>query len=221
MNMIMSRLMLVLAVAALAGCNLSFNSGVKGSGVSKSEARDAQDFQEIELEGVGTVNVNVGQEFGVEITTDDNLLVLIETTVKDGVLTIRTKESISPTSDLIYEISLPTLSKVKVSGAASIDLRDVAGSTLEIEVNGASTITGTGTVDDLGIEVNGASSANLKQLMAKRIVVEMSGASESTIFASEQVDAEVNGVGSVSIHGSPATINKEVNGIGSVSLATK
>ena len=121
MNMIMGRVLVVVAVAAMAGCNLSFNSGVKGSGVSKSESRDAQDFQEIELEGVGTVNVNVGKEFGVEITTDDNLLELIETTVEAGVLTIRTKESINPTSDLIYEISMPTLGKIEVSGAATID----------------------------------------------------------------------------------------------------
>ena len=47
--------------------------------------------------------------------------------------------------------------------------------------------------------------------------VDVKGASSIDVYASEQLDVSVSGVGSVSYSGNPKVVNKHVSGIGSVS----
>ena len=215
---------LVLTVIAISGCNITINggaTGVQGSGVSKSESRDVEEFHAIDLEGVGSLTVDVGQETAVSVTADDNLLPLIETKVVKGVLTIRPTESISTKSKLTFKIATPSLDDLTISGAGSATLSNASGENLSVSINGAGSVDGSGDVAALEIEIDGTGSVDFKDLKTKTSRIQVSGAGNATIHATESVDAEVNGVGSVTVHGNPADIKKQINGIGSVKKASK
>ena len=80
---------LVLFAPISTGCvSILFNS-VAGSGISKSETRQLEVFSRISLAGSGTVVVTCGEsEHFLEVTTDDNILELMETVVVGDTLAL-------------------------------------------------------------------------------------------------------------------------------------
>ncbi len=212
---------LSVVVLGVAGCNITINGafgGVEGSGTSKTESREVETFDQISFQGAGTVNVTVGKENSVTVTADDNLLELIETTVDDGKLTIRPTETISPKTNLVIEITTSKLSSVEIAGAATMDIKDAAGDSLDIEIAGASTITATGEVKALKLDVAGACKINLKSLKSETAKVVLAGASSGKVFASKSIDANAVGASSLTVYGSPDLVTKSVSGVGSIKI---
>lgn len=211
-----------LIAVSLAGCNITINKtivGVQGSGTSATESRDVDDFDAISIEGFGNVNVDVGQEKSLTITGDDNLLPLIESTVANGKLTIRPKESINPKTEMVFDITVPNLNNVELSGAAKFELNNIDSESFELEMHGAGKVAANGTAAELDVEVNGASSVDLKKLEAAEVKIEMNGAASGKVHASESVNAEINGVGTITVYGNPSKIDKEINGLGRFKVA--
>jgi hypothetical protein len=213
--------LLLLALTALAGCNITINggnSGIKGSGVAASEDRQIEEFETIAIVGYGNVDLTIGPETSLTLTTDDNLIELVDTVVENGQLTIRPKESINAVSGLKFVITTPNLTKVKVVGATTLKLTDASGEELDIDVSGAGKVSGSGAVTDLKVSVAGAGSINLSKLKAENTKVSISGAGSASVYASESVAATVAGAASVSVYGNPPTVKKSVSGVGRVKL---
>jgi hypothetical protein len=206
-----------LLATCLSGCNITFigaAKGIPGSGVSGTESRDVTGFDKISIVGFGKVNVTVGGEDSLSITGDDNLLELIESTVSNGKLTIKPSESIRPKTDMVFDISISRLTSVELSGAADFDIQNVEGDSLTVELNGSGNLDASGTVTKLNVEINGAGNVDLQQLEAETVTIEVNGAASGTVFARNSIDAEINGVGSVTVHGNPQDVKKQINGIG-------
>ena len=214
----------MMAAVSFVGCNVSIHglvgsvSGVQGSGVEMTEAREIEDFDSLCLEGHGTVTISVGQETSLTVTTDDNLVELIETKVEGGVLKIKPTESINAKSGLKFDITTPSLKRIEVAGAADININDAAGDELLIEISGAGQLNGSGSVTNLDVEINGAGNVSLSELESENTTIEISGAGSAEVFASQSVNAEISGTGSIQVHGNPAKVQKEVNGIGSIQI---
>ena len=85
----MKRIAIVLPLASLLlvlyGCHIG---GVRGSGVRKTEKRDLPSFTAIETIGAFEVQVNCQKPASFEIEADDNILPLIQTEVRNGVLRV-------------------------------------------------------------------------------------------------------------------------------------
>jgi hypothetical protein len=209
--------LVLLSVLAFTGCG-SAVTGVPGSGVSKTESREVEDFHSIEMLGAGKVNASEGDGPTLSITTDDNLLELISTKVVDGVLVIKPLESISPKSGITFEVSATQLKSLEVSGAGKFTLSELSGPELAIKIAGAGSVGGNGNVESLEIVVEGAGSVDLGDLKSKSTNIEISGAGSATVFASESVDASVNGVGTITVHGNPQDVVKSVGGIGKINI---
>ena len=208
-------------ILVVAGCNISINgssTGVRGSGTKKSEDREVESFSKVVIEGIGDVDISMGDEPSLTIATDDNLLELIESTVADGVLTIKPTEEISPTDDLEISITTTACEAVTVDGAAAIEFIDATGESLDIVINGAGSVSGSGEIDSLDVETNGAGNVELGELKAKSVTIVMSGAGNGTVYASESVDGTINGVGSITVAGSPAEVKRSINGLGTFNV---
>src|SRR5215475_1895770 len=80
-------------VIVLAGCNLSIGaSGVKGSGIMKTEKRSLAPFDSIEASFHGSIQAHTQGREGLEISGDDNITPLITTEVNNGILYIRSSK---------------------------------------------------------------------------------------------------------------------------------
>ncbi|MFK7767686.1 MAG: head GIN domain-containing protein [Mariniblastus sp.] len=220
-QIMLSKTFTLAAIAALSlccGCEINFNSGVKGSGVLKTETRQVAQFDKVKFDGIGTLNLSFGETNSLEVSGDDNLLPMIETTVSDGTLHIRPTESINPKSDLVFNVVTSELSEVAVAGAADLNIKDAACDSLKVTVSGAADMTGNGTVTDLAVSISGAGSVSLKDMKSENAKVSVSGAASASVYASKSFDGSISGVGSITCHGNPEDVEKSTSGVGSIKV---
>lgn len=218
MKTVMTVLGLFATIALLGGYLFAVNYGEPGSGTSKMETRELESFDRISLTEIGTINVNFGDTQLVTITTDDNLVDLVETTVKDGELIIRPSKSINPTNDLVIDITVPHLSGVELAGTARLNINEINCESFEIELAGACGVDATGSVKNLTVELAGACRARLMRLEAENAEVEIAGTGSAVVFATKTIDASASGFASITCHGNPNNVQKEANGISRVRI---
>jgi hypothetical protein len=190
--------------------------GVRGSGVAKTEARDVGAFQTIVLEGAEQLTLTTGPLGQLRITADDNLLPLIETTVKDGKLVVRETKKVQTTTPITMFITAPSVAEIDSRGAGSVRAMGLGGPSFALKSFGAASADLAGQVEHLEIEVAGAGKVGATGLVAKDAHVSISGAGSVEVNATDKLKADVSGVGAVRYRGSP-TVEKTVTGVGSVS----
>ncbi len=205
---------LMLALSGLllcAGCLL----GVKGSGVRKTEKRDLPAFTSIETTGAFEVNVNCQKPAGFEIEADDNILPLIQTEVKNGVLHVTTTKSYSSTGGIVLRITVPDLASVKSTGAGKFRIADVKNDNFEIDSTGAATVAASGQSKTLKVSSTGAGKIDAHNLRADKADVTVTGAASVEVNVNDELDVTVSGAGRVTYSGNPK-VSKHVSGAGQV-----
>ncbi len=193
--------------------NFSFNvSGVKGSGNAVKESRSLADFESVDVGGVFQVEIAAQKDFGVEVEADDNILGLIKTEVRNGVLHIETEQKVSPSTPMKIRISCPNVERLEASGASSVSIAGLKNSELNIDSSGASKVKVSGETAKLTVEVSGATKIDAEELKAIDADVEASGASSVTVNVSGDLRSEANGASKVLYTGTPANVEKTTHG---------
>ena len=214
---------LALSASLLAGCNdISVTFGdvadsVKGSGVSASETRVVANFTSIEASGVGKLSVRVGDSESLRITADNNLLPLIKSEVREGVLILSSKSGFKSKNEITYEVSAKTIKRLENSGTVSIDARGFTGGELAVETSGVGSITLAGRVDSLNAGLSGVGSLEAEELVADRVKTSLSGVGSASVRAEKSISGNVSGVGSLTWKGAATDVTTSVSGIGRVS----
>ena len=198
----------------LAGCR---HHGVRGNGVEASEQRSPGEFTAVEISGTFGVTIRCGEPSGARVTADNNLLPLVRTEVRGSTLHIYSEKELDPRTRLHVDLTTPSLTDVSVSGVASIDITRFEGESLSLMVNGAASIDAEGTVHDARFAISGAGKLSTERLHAANVRVEVSGAGKADVYASESLDVNLSGAGSVHYSGDPRNVTKNISGVGFVS----
>jgi hypothetical protein len=208
---------LTVAMGSVASSCRHFGRGVQGSGVPKTEKRDLGAFKSIETTGAYQIQITCQQTASFEIEGDDNILPIIRTEVRDGVLRISNEKSYQARKPLIVRINLPDLESIFSTGAGDIYITKVKNEGLAISSTGAARVEAEGQTGLVSISSTGAGKIDTSRLHAERAKVTVTGAGSVDVYASNQLDASVSGVGRVTYDGNPGVVNKSVSGIGSIS----
>jgi hypothetical protein len=203
----------VVVVAAFAGCGWG---GVKGSGKAAREVRTVGAFTAVEVSSALRVEISIAAEPRVEITGDDNLLPLITVELGKHGLEIRSRQGLQPSVPLVVHIKAPQLRSITASGASTVTVHDVRADALSVEVSGASTLRGDGSVHQLTAEVSGAADLALDLLPAERATVHVASAGSATINVSQALEAHVSGAAKLTYSGNPPDVKKDVSSAGSI-----
>lgn len=199
---------------------LSFNActfwGVRGNGKLKTQTRNIENFDRLEVGGVFSVKVEIGKEASLKIQAEENLLPLIKTNVVDGTLIIETKKGLNPRREIKILITTPNLNYVEVSGANSLQIFNIDEDVFEVNLSGAGSIYLKGKVEKLYADLSGAGSIDSKDLIANVVEISVSGAASADVFAKERIDASVSGVGSINYYGNPQKVKTNISGVGSI-----
>jgi hypothetical protein len=191
--------------------------GVKGSGNRKTEKRALAPFKSVDAVGAFEVSIVCQQSQSFEIEGDDNLLPLIKTEINDGALRIHSETSYHPSKPIAIRISIPNLENFTSTGAGDVHISGVKNDQLVLSNTGAANIEAAGQTKFVDIRSSGAGNIETNALHAERAKVSVSGAANVDVYASQQLDVSVSGIGSVTYSGNPPVVNKSVSGIGSVS----
>jgi hypothetical protein len=210
----MKRIAIVIALLLLllSGCH---HGGVRGSGIRKTEKRDLPGFTAIETSGAFDVQVDCQKPVSFEITGDDNILPLIQTEVRNGVLRVSNTKSYNVSSPISLRITVPDLSSVRSTGAGKFTITNLKNEEFEINSAGAAMVIADGQTNSVEIRSTGAGKIDAQNLHARTAEVSVTGAASVDVYASEQLDVTVSGVGRVTYSGDPK-VNKRVSGAGQV-----
>lgn len=228
---------LIITVFFLYGCDADL--GEKGDGNVITEQREISAYSRISLGGAYEVRLQKSTRPGISITTDANLMDLIEVSVSGKTLEVNSRKRIRPTESVILTIEYQTLEELEVSGAAEVRadevLRgeyltvDMAGAgdieleleqqNLDINVSGAGAVKLKGKVIEQSIKMSGAGSYEARDLISQNCSINISGVGSATVYAQRQLNAQVSGVGGVTYYGSPTDVKTEISGLGSIEAA--
>ena len=189
-----------------------FFSGIKGSGVVKTEKRKLTGFKKIKISRGLNVEVVAQKDFNVEVESDDNLLEFIKTEVADDTLKIYTVKKLKPTAKIRIAVALPELVDANVSGAARLTASDINSESLNIDVSGAGRAKLNGNTANLKINSSGAAKIYAENLQSVNAILDISGASKITVNASEEIRANASGASKISYVGEPKNIIKNISG---------
>lgn len=199
-------------ILSAAGC---MEPGIPGSGASRTEVRDISDVDRVSIRGAGKLNIQCNENPSLEITTDDNLLNLISTTVQDRQLQIQSEQRINPTVGPNYLITTGQLRELKTSGSASVTAGGIDTDDFQIHAAGSGSFTVSGTADVVRINIAGSGKADLTQLIARSVRVDVAGSGSVRVNASETLDISIAGSGSVRYIGNPQ-VSQSIAGSASI-----
>lgn len=191
--------------------DISFEK-VRGSGNLVTEKREINDFSKIDAGGVFVLEISAGEEFGVEIEADDNLLPHIRTEVSNGTLEIERAKSFSSRNPVKVRISAPDIEALHLSGASRASIRNIDNDAFVIDTSGASNVTAVGRTNRLTIDMSGASRVEAESFRANYVTIDGSGASRAQVFVSEELSADLSGASHVDYSGNPTEIRKKTSG---------
>jgi len=237
---ILSIALVLLLLISLTGC-LSFGGGIgatRGNGrmTDGTFSYDGSITRIVVSDMGATINLSPEASSELRYTIDENLADLLEITVQNGVLRIRTRNNRSITSDgIVFHIASDTLEEILVDGAAAIrgsgtftahtfDLEiNGAGSAdlalnagrVWVEINGAGDISLSGEAEDLHLRISGAGSIYARRLIAQHANAVLEGVGSIEVHAEQTLDASVYGVGSITYWGDP-NLTSSAAGLGTV-----
>ena len=172
---------------------------VKGSGKIETQNVDVSNFSRITLENSGDVYIEQGATESVSVEADDNILPLLETTVRGGELVLSTKPntSIDPSRKIVYRITAKELSGIALRGSGNFNVSPIKSDSMDISVDGSGNIK----IDDLAtgklsMHLNGSGNIAIDKVSAS------------------STDASVNGSGDIKLSGESPTQKISFSGSG-------
>lgn len=210
-----------LTIAAIVGgltlvgtaCRIDINAG----GDTVTETFEVDEFTELEVSSAFDVIVEIGDEPSVEIDVNEEVLDRLEVEQDGDRLRIGFDGGLfSISGPLEARITTTDLTKVAFDGAVDADITGLESAQLDVELNGASQLTGRGSVGVLVIDADGASNADLADVEIERAEVDLSGASSVDLNGAAEVRGRASGASSVDVSPDADNVNVTTSGASSV-----
>lgn len=218
---------------------LLFNScivGVSGNGIVEEQNRQTEEFHSVHASGMYEIHVVQDENYRLKVVADENLMDLIVTEVKGGVLHISTRENIKKAKELDVYISAPYFDEFDLSGAVELDAKgvlesedlkiessgaaqielEIEVSNLELDLSGASEVRLSGSATRVRIASSGASEMKLFDLETEQMQVNVSGASDLEINVNEDLQIEASGASEIEYRGKARISRQNLSGASSV-----
>ena len=193
-------------------------------------------YSELSFSSSFNVTITRGDRYSMVISGPEDLFEGLEVT-QDGKLVevgYEKKRKSFGTSTLKIRITMPDLEVLSVSGSVKAEINEFKGESLQMDLSGASNcelnptsnvkidVSGAGNLKLVGtgdlmvLNLSGASNFDASSFRCEKVNLNMSGAGAASVYASERLDVEVSGVGSVKYAGNPVVLNKRLSGMASI-----
>ncbi|MGZ5183131.1 MAG: head GIN domain-containing protein [Ramlibacter sp.] len=208
---------------------------VQGNGNIKRQARELGHFDGLAFSLPGQLEIRSGNNEGITIETDENLLPLIETVVEDGTLKIRNKNKVNiRTRNLKIVVQARELDRLALAGSGSIDADRVSGSRVKFDVGGSGGIkvrkaeaqsinvnlggsgdlkVDEGSARSLSASIGGSGKIDMARVRLETASVTVAGSGDATLWVRDSLSMTVAGSGDVNYYGDPQ-VSKSVVGSG-------
>jgi hypothetical protein len=198
---------------------------------------EVSDFDRLSFSGIGNIIITQGDTESLKVEAESNVIERLEISSGGKKLKIGFKNNffnIIPTKPVNFYLSVKDLREISMSGVGSIKCDNLATDDLSIDSSGAGSVdmnltttvlevalSGAGKVNLAGqtqsqsIDISGAGSYSAKEFTSKDCEVSISGLGRAIVNATDTLDVNMSGLGTVEYVGKPA-VSQDISGGGSV-----
>jgi hypothetical protein len=198
-------------------------NATKGSGAVKTETRAVQNFSRIELQVPADVTLVQGTTESLTITTDDNLLPLIQTRVDGNTLKIKgdRNRGFSTRKGVKIQVALKNLEAVAIEGSADVEADTLRVGNFEASIRGSGdmkfkTLRG----DNIKVRIDGSGDVSVDAVIAKSVegAIRGSGDMKFSSLKTDAVKVSIDGSGDFSAAGIADTVDARIAGSGDIRM---
>ena len=198
-----------------AACEEQDGFQIQGSGNVVSQKRDVDSFRSIHLASVIDANISRGDR-EVTIVADHNIMGLIKSEVRNGVLYIFLKDGNYDNVSVTANISVEHLDDLTTVGVNEVSLNNLEQTDrLELNIEGVGNIKMNGTARELVVNSSGSSNLEAFDLLSQDCEIHLTGVGNVQISVSNKLTGDLSGVGNILYKGTPV-VDVKVTGVGNV-----
>lgn len=177
-NKQLSMLFLIMT-AILTACN------TYGTGNIITETRTVDNFEQLSLSIHADVILTQGKETSLQIEAEDDLIDKIQTTVRNGELSIELKRgflSLSPTKPIKIYVTMQDITGLDIQASGDIVASEINTHSLNLQISGSGNMDIEGiTTDALNIDISGSGDAEIDAVTADTLNIDISGSGDIEI----------------------------------------
>lgn len=209
-----------------------------GTADNFSQVYELGTFRNLDINGPFRVNVEPGDDFGVQVVGSEARLNDVEVENRNGTLEIRFERVLNTNEGDLIEINvrMPEVQDLNLRSNAQLNLSNVRTDALNIELGGssqgflevdadrislnmvgASSLKLFGQSRQLDATMNGAARLEALDLQVRNASLETSGAAQAQVYVTEELNADAEDTSRIRYQGNP-TLNLGIGSEGRVSL---
>ncbi|GGK82881.1 head GIN domain-containing protein [Rufibacter glacialis] len=217
-----SFLLLLLALVGVAAQAQA--QSVEGNGKMTTQTRSVGSFDKVRVSGGFEVELTQGAKEGLKLEAEENIMPLIESTVENGTLVIKTKpNSIRNAKRLKAYITVRDLKALELAGGIKLTSTntingsalklDFAGGidvtlalqvkSLDADMAGGTKVTLSGRAETVKLDLAGATELKALDLKTDYLSLDAAGASRAEVNVAKELSVDAAGIARVDYKGSP------------------
>ncbi|WP_317896761.1 head GIN domain-containing protein [Aurantibacillus circumpalustris] len=209
--------------------------GIMGKGDNITETKDIGEFDRVHLSIDADVFYTQDSVYKVEVSAQSNILAVLSTEVKSGVLTFDFKRNVWDHEKIKITVHSPRINEINISGSGNVTTQNaITTNDLELSISGSGSvyiaslnavslkadISGSGDVTiysgsliSQNLSLSGFGKIDAENIMAKICTADISGSGDITVNVSDNLNATISGSGNISYKGNP-TLEVDISGSG-------
>jgi hypothetical protein len=222
----------------LSSCMLPVNEiTVRGSGKLVTETRTVKGIDRVDLATFGDLELIQSEDEGLVITSEDNLMTHILTTVRGSTLEIHTEENVSlyPTRNTTYVLKVKNIAALSISSSGSIftkqlntprldlaisssgniEIGDLTATDLRAAISSSGEIALQGKVTSQDVRISSSGNFNAADLQSDSVSVNISSSGSARIWVIKDLNVQISSSGNVYYYGAPQ-VNSRISSSGKV-----
>ncbi len=204
------------------------------------ERREVSGFDEVVLEGSGTITLEQGEQDGLVIEADADLLPRLKSDVIDGRLRLGMRSwwdyllyighqpvhynitmrevhgvAISGSGKMQAEKINTDRLMLKVTGSGQMTIADLHSTDLESSFSGSGKVVVSGAVETQSVRISGSGEVRAEGLECAEARVHISGSGSVRVRAAKRLEVHISGSGNIGYIGQP-NVSQSISGSGKV-----
>jgi Putative auto-transporter adhesin, head GIN domain len=213
-----------LPVFILYGCVKTINindpvngNSIHGSGNLVSQPREITECNGIKVLSIGNIYLTQDNTQKIRVEADDNIIDYVTTKEQNGILLVGLKNGSYSDVTLNVYVSLKTIKNLSIEGSGSIiSQNSISTDLLSSVIDGSGNINIKGQSNYLYGVINGSGNINAEKLTTIKCDAVVNGSGICTLNVTDELNAAINGSGTIIIYGNPVNVNSSITGSGSI-----
>ncbi len=215
----------------------SWDNTITGNGNVEEESRDISGFTGVHISSGIDVLLSEGDEFKVVVEADENLMDVIKTELKGGMLVVGTDHvNIRQAKSKKVHVTLPSLEALKISSAGDCngqtpfhcdDLRldvssagdlllEVEADRIDLDISSSGDVKLTGKANTFDVSLSSAGDLDAFDLVAEKVDVDVSSAGDARVHATKEISMSASSAGDIYYKGGAEVVHSSKSSAGNI-----